>query len=212
MANDGILIQHVNGNSDYIHLLTRSFARHARYCRVTRLDYQVSVGVASESEGPGDWGKVDLLRQALQKPYTYVIYLDADCLIWEVRADLRQACIAPVCGVPMDNPVKHINAGAIYCRNGPEAKAFVEAWWQGRPGPAAWHEQAVLNQLVMDPVHGKHFGFLAAACNCVDYVNPSPQPLVKAWHSYAHHCGLPVVCEQMDKALSEYHEPNVLGV
>lgn len=207
--NNAVLIQHVNENSPHMHLLEKTFSRHARYCLVNKMDYNLSMAGGGV---PGDWEKVALIRRALQE-YGYVIWLDADAMIREVRCDLRQACIRPVNAVQFNNPYPHLNVGVLYLRAGAQATAFVEEWFSRKPGPEHWREQAVFNELSSDDRFSPDVGILHDAFNCVDFINPTPEPIVMAWHGYSALSTLQVIGEKMDQAIkTPLSGANVLGV
>ena len=116
-----------------------------------------------------------------------VVWLDADTLVVRPEVDVRRAlqdgapigmCRNPL---PWGDQDWHYNSGVIVVRNTSAARWFFDEVW--RAGPVdhhLWQEQARINQLaqqypnVVQPLEDKW--------NCTNGVNPTPDPIVLAWH------------------------------
>jgi hypothetical protein len=145
--NDTILIQQVYPKLGYLPLLTENFTRNAKYCEEHDIDYVVFF---SETLDPihGGWDKVLHVRDALKK-YKLVIWLDVDACIYDLTRDMKTVPNPPdtIGAVRFMLPTSHLNVGVLYFRNGEKVVQFVDEWLAAFPGPGAWHEQAVFNQM-----------------------------------------------------------------
>jgi hypothetical protein len=103
----------------------------------------------------GGWAKIALIRDAFTEGYPYVVWIDADALIWDLKVDLRdvykemgEACVG-ACQHP--GPPIHLNVGVEYWRNTDRAKEFVAAWIAEKDVPHdGWLEQGVFNRMSTD--------------------------------------------------------------
>lgn len=154
-----LLIQQVYQGSEYVDLLSLTAPRHLNYARSFGMDYQVIYGnVCEELEMKmGGWAKLLLLRAALAAGYEYIVWVDADAVISDLHADLRDGCPkAGGLGMTINTqPYNHYNVGMIYARVCPALGKFMEEWISWYPGPQGWHEQAVLNLLVRVPEYSR---------------------------------------------------------
>lgn len=183
--NDAVLIQHVSENAPHINLLKVCAPRNLEYCLRHQFDYQMSV--SGERPVKGHWDAVKMIRSAMDKPYKYVIYLDADTIIMDMGADLRAGCpegkigacrhvlFPPVFTISLD----HLNVGAIYVSNCEETRAFVDRWLAGEPGTIEppWWEQGVFNGINDGTVVE-----IDAKYNSTFPVNHVEKPVVSGFH------------------------------
>lgn len=181
--NDAIILQQINQDSYYTDIMPLVFARHLNYAKAHGFDYEFSYGEIVEDwkPGQGGWAKLMLIYNALARNYQHVIWVDADSIIVDLRADLRGGCPdGPGLGfVVHRNPI-HLNVGNIYVTNSAEVQQFMADWMSWYPGPAGWREQAVLNLLAktnpLVKVTDDKYNSCRAAGNRVDH------PIVEGFH------------------------------
>ena len=185
MSNDAILIQHVTGGYEGANMYKLTTPRNIEYCLKHKMDYELMI--AGETIGAGDWEKVRLMRVAMELPYKYVIWLDCDTIIIDMKADLRDGCPPGkigACRHVLTNPpysinLDHLNVGAIYISNCEETRKWMDYWLEGFPGfpEAPWFEQGEFNKRAGDMVVP-----IDAKWNATGQVNPSPNPVVLGFH------------------------------
>ncbi len=185
MSNDCLLIQQVSENSEHINLLKITTVRNLDYCLLHKTDYELLV--SGNVLDQGGWEKVRLIRAAMELPYKYIVYLDADTVIVDMKSDLRDGCPPDkigACRHILTNPpysayLDHLNVGALYVSNCEATRAFVDEWLAGFPGTTdpPWYEQGVFNRLRGDIVIE-----IDAKYNATGQVNPSPNPVVLGFH------------------------------
>ena len=179
-----------------------------RYCQYWGMDYRVEASAPVVTTG--DWDKVKMIHDALENiGYEYVIYIDADALIYDVRQDVRNACIKPINAVIFSNPINHANTGVLYIHNTPAARAMISEWLSTVPGKDAgamsW-EQGEFNRLAVEKWQKEEtIGYLSNEFNSVDFINPCKMPVVMAWNGY-HDIGVRV--EKMRRAIEGYNQAN----
>jgi galactosyl transferase GMA12/MNN10 family len=209
--NDAILLQHCYASSPYHHLLELSHSRHLRYCASNKMDFHCLMdnGKGDGGDGEqGDWRKVELILEAMDN-YAYVIWMDADAFILDVRFDLRSACIRPLNLCVYDNPKYHPQTGVLYWRSCPEAKELCKLWQLARPGQANWWEQTELWKLIDVPPWSDAVGVLHAKMNCTRFINNCDDPVVIGYHGMP---DLHVRAEQMRKEMKAWNKINTIGV
>lgn len=144
-----IIIQQVYRGSEYTNMLALTLERNLEYCKKHNFDFELYYGNIIEEWNPidGAWAKLALIHGALTNGYQYVIWLDADSLIADVSADLRDGCPKPQ-GVGVVRHPASNNAfcvGNLYVTNSELTRAFMVYWMRWYPGPSGgWHEQAAL--------------------------------------------------------------------
>jgi len=84
------------------------------------------------------------------------VWLDADALIWDMKADLRDAYQemggASIGACQHPGPPAHLNVGVEYWRNTEVAREFAVAWLAEMDRPHdGWLEQGVFNKMVSAP-------------------------------------------------------------
>jgi hypothetical protein len=192
-AKEAVLIQWADG-AVYREMLAASNARHTEYARQHGFDFwSVSNNVAGVRL---QWQKFALLLKAFSQGYKFAVYLDADCLIVDTVADLREA-LAPdgelgmVFGQAPGGEPPHFNVGAIFARNVPPVVDLFERMLNRQPkqdkGGVWWdnpdNEQFILNALLKEPEFEVLCKPLASVWNFVQGVSSSASvPIVLAWH------------------------------
>lgn len=153
--NDGLIIQHVSENSPHMNLLKVTASRNLEYCMKHKFDFEMIV--KGEIPTDGHWDAVRLIRTAMELDYKYIVYLDADTVIADMKADLRDGCPEGkigACRHVLDKArfgidLDHLNVGVLYVSNCEETRAFVDKWLAGYPGThePPWREQGVFNKI-----------------------------------------------------------------
>jgi len=202
MINDACILQHVYANtfgslgipaSAFNNMLRMTYLRHSAYAVNHHMDYYNIQGdthpeMLSEA---GDWAKVGLIYEALEKGYEYVFWIDADAGIVDMDVDLREAVKDCEWGACVHDPAKskflqqakidkHINVGCMYLRNTPATKAFTEMWLNTYPGVNRWAEQGSFNQMVKE--YPDIVTVIDDKWNATVNVNMVKNPVVMAWH------------------------------
>ncbi len=150
--NNAILIQQIYPNTEGVKLLELTQARHQAYCDKWQIDYQcVYDKVFEHDEKLGSFAKIALIQQAILDGYTYIIWLDADTVIKNLKVDLRLGCVMGIGACWHRIPqLNHWNVGALYMIKTPAVKSFIEEWRGIYPPPKdGWNEQGVFNRLAM---------------------------------------------------------------
>jgi hypothetical protein len=158
--NDAILLQQVYSGSEYGNMLRLSFPRHMDYCLRHKFDYQCIMGdiikdhptcqYLGRTAPLGAWAKIYLIRDALAIGYEYVCWLDADALIYDLTADLRDAFkeFEHIGACQHPGPPVHLNVGVAFYRNTEPARKFIESWLDAYGKPTdGWIEQGIFNKL-----------------------------------------------------------------
>lgn len=150
---DALIIQMAYSGSTYAELIALAYPRHVRYALKHGFDYLASIGSTLQQEEPprGGWEKVFLVQRALEQGYDFIAYLDADALIADLSADLREAL--------KDKPFSigacwhpgrggHLNSGVLFFRRTRDGVHFIHHWLAERGREKdKWQEQAVLNRM-----------------------------------------------------------------
>lgn len=185
MSNDALLLSHVSENYEGANMYKLTAARNIEYCLRHKMDFELLI--SGEIVGQGDWEKVRLIRLAMELPYKYIIWLDADTIIMDMDADLRDGCPSGKIGAcrhiltspPYTVNLDHLNVGAIYLSNCEETRKWMDYWLEGFPGTPdpPWFEQGEFNKRGGDIVVE-----IDAKWNATGEVNPSPHPVVLGFH------------------------------
>jgi hypothetical protein len=195
MINNAVLIQHTYSNNNawsgntFLDMQRLTYQRHAAYCSAHNIDYwNFQGGKFPQFDGEaGSWAKVGMVRDAL-KDYEFVFWIDVDAAIVDFATDLRESVKDIHIGGCVHDPAKseflkqnkvdrHVNVGALYFRNTPESKAFVDKWYASYPGPARWAEQGAFNELMDETVT-----VIDDKWNATVNVNLVEKPVVMGWH------------------------------
>ena len=149
--NDAVLIQHVYPGAGFEPMLELTKAHHAAYCEQHGFDYWCEVyEMPGYPMASGAWVKVDLLRKAINAGYKYIVWLDADAFIVDLKADLREAIAENKIGVCWHRipQLNHWNTGVMYVYGSPTTQNFIERWFEAYPPPNdGWFEQGVFNHM-----------------------------------------------------------------
>jgi hypothetical protein len=181
-------IQHGQGCMFYDHLAL-TFTRHSMYARAHHVDMQITLGNVDESLmlGMGAWAKIVLVKRAIVD-YEHVFWIDADAMIFNMAADLRDAlagkaeCIGAVRhpGAPPRMP-PHLNVGVMYFKRDPRLAGFLDEWLSLWPGELPMLEQGIFNEMI-----DRHPGMVAELDNQWNAtwqgVSESPHPIVRGYH------------------------------
>lgn len=197
--NNAVLVQHVyktaappyGGAYSFEPMLEAARPRHASYAKRHDMDYLIVKGqVRPEWEiVKGGWAKLEIIRQMLARGYEYVFYVDADALIVDMGADLRDG--APPEGIGLIQhqgpgvPGPHLNVGIMFIRNGERVRKFIDWWITQYPGSTQpfWAEQGVLNDARNKPEWADLIHRIDDKYNsCAAGANISPAPVIEAWH------------------------------
>ena len=183
--NNAVFIQQGTGPHGALLDLTRR--RHQSYALQHRMDFW-RITEPQQNERVRVWDKILLILKALhaQANYQWVFWIDADALIARPSVDLRRALRSgSELGMVIHPNPYHFNAGALYLRNTPAAKAFFEAAWGLWPVDHPWEEQTAMNRLL---ARSRWEGFqpLPATWNSTWGVNEVAGANVRAWHGVTH--------------------------
>lgn len=151
--NNAIIIQCATPSYDGIKMMELTKERNEEYCKKHDFDFEYLVGdVLGRNIMLGGWDRIELIRRAMEKGYDYIVWLDADALIYDVDVDLREACQNNKIGacwhrIPQLN---HWNTGVLYIHNTTETYKFICDWLESYPPPSdGWMEQGVFNRMAM---------------------------------------------------------------
>lgn len=169
--------------------------RHAAYARAWKFDYQLLYGDADGRMAGGAWDKVVLVKQALERGYPYVVWMDTDAAIMDFDTDLRTALPDGIgIGAVVHDPAtseflrgcvdvkRHYNVGVLYVRNSERTLEFFTAWLKAHPGPARWMDQGAFNELIEDERFTGLVGQVPDRFNATVNVNMVDKPAVMGWH------------------------------
>lgn len=140
----------------------------------------------------GSWEKILLVRDALGQGYEYVFWIDPDAYWYDAGVDLRDALAGGVQigavqhgPIPNTNVPRHLNVGALYFRNTPLVRTFVQEWLDGYDvySKRPWLEQGYFNELAQSPKYAGLVQRIDDRWNSTFLVNDAPNPVVKAFHS-----------------------------
>src|SRR5665213_4250645 len=84
----GIFIQ--QGSGEFCGLLDITRQRHAEYARQHGLDYR-SIWESLETGRHANWDCLKLIEAAFDEGYNFVLWMDADAMVWDMTADPRDA-------------------------------------------------------------------------------------------------------------------------
>jgi len=193
----GIIIQQCFSSGEFVDMMRLTHARHTAYARAWDMDIWTIYGdlmTHLKMYHWGGWGKIDLIRRALEQGYKYIAWIDADAAIMDFNTDLRDAlkgtdALIGAClhdapwfaslGVPV-----HHNTGCMYLRGGERALAFVKAWADTYEVAIKdrWLEQGQFNRMITEPEWAGIFAEIPAKWNSTANVNECPNPVVAGWH------------------------------
>ncbi len=192
-SNNAVIIQNVYSNSCFSDMLRLCIQRHMAYSNAYKMDYWALQGGMQRDMLPeaGAWGKVKLMKMALDDGYDYVFWIDADAAIMDFGTDLRDSVKDIHIGACVHDPAKsaylkslnierHINVGVMYLRNTEETRSFIQKWYDSYPGVVRWAEQGSFNILMKE-----NPGIVTEIddkWNATVNVNMVEKPVVKGYH------------------------------
>lgn len=198
--NNAILFQ-IAGNADYLKLTSLYYDRHVEYCAKHGFDYHIHGGpVRDYGEWPWiGWAKIALMQKFCLQGYEYIVYLDADAYIADMKTDLRVACVKAINMARWwkhSESLSHLQGGVIYVHSVPpqvnpanaytiistllqEAKYYVDKF----PGLRGWFEQGQMNELSKHEWFKDYFGEVPMEFNWGEKSDEECEhPIVKAFH------------------------------
>lgn len=183
--NNAVLIQQCYPGYGYEPMIELTRARNEEYCQRHGFDYVVKIDLIIP-EWPaekGSWAKVELIKRALHRGYKYIVWLDADAMIYNLDEDLREGCPNGIGACWHRIPqLNHWNVGVMLMQNTPAVKAFTRVWLEQYPGDGdGWNEQGVFNRLgrLSDTVQT-----LSDRYNATLNVNMVPDAVILGFHGY----------------------------
>lgn len=187
---DTIIIQQNWGHDVFQDMSRLTVQRHMAYARAHAMDYWNISGDIHPEMYPGGWGKIWLIKYAMQHNYKYISWIDADAAIMDFGSDLRDALKEQDIGACLHTPEKseylkqnnvppHLNVGVMYFRVTDKTRKFIDDWLASYPGDKRWMEQGAFNNLAKEvdfikPIEDKW--------NATVNVNMVDKPAVKGWH------------------------------
>ena len=179
--NNAVLIQHAYvGVFEPLMELTKE--HHATYCERHNFDYWYEIGEIERPKEHGAWAKVKLILKALEKGYEFIVWLDADAMIYDADVDLREAIQADKIGVCWHRipQLNHWNVGVMYLHNSVAVQNIIDNWWASYPAPAdGWFEQGVFNRI---SISNKTVVTISDRWNATFDVNMVPDAVVLGFH------------------------------
>ena len=164
-------------------LLDLTEARHRAYAERHRMAYVRVDGPVADPSWPGHWDQIRLLLNLLGEGAEAVFWLDADTLIVDEDADLRDGLgdgLVRMARHP--GPPAHWNCGVLLARNALGVVLFLRATLERGPGEAPWYQQAVMNELLALPRWRHLVSRLDDRWNATFGVSEVARPAVVAWH------------------------------
>lgn len=169
---------------DFVRMLDLTADLHSRYCKAWGAELIARREAKNKKPTrPPHWRKVDLITEALESGYDHILWLDADSVIVDARADLFAACSwgIGICACH-DAPTvpRHLNTGVLWFNRSPEVTAFVAAW-NAMPNKMG-EDQSAFEELMNE----RRWRSLLTICpnryNCVETAMEAPDPVVRSFH------------------------------
>lgn len=183
--NNAVLIQQCYPGGGYEPMIELTRGRNAQYCKRHGFDYQVHIDavIPEWKKEQGGWAKLELIRRALDADYQYIVWLDADAMIYDLDVDLREACTKGIGACWHRIPqLHHWNVGVMYMQNTPEVREFIYDWLKEFPGANdGWYEQGVFNRFGMK---SKVVHTLSDRYNATLNYSMVPDAVVLGFHGY----------------------------
>ncbi len=167
------------------------YDRHVEYCIRHRFDYWCHMGPVRHMGDRDPWTKLALVQSAFLQGYSNVIWLDMDAFIYDIKMDLRAACLRPINMSHWTYPTPHLQAGVIYFNNASgkayeivsrcleEKKYYLERF----PTLRGWFEQGQLNEVSQSP--GMQISFMALGPQwnwSSHFCEPVEHVVIRSWH------------------------------
>lgn len=183
--NNAVLIQQAYPGLGYEEMINLTWDRNADYCNKWDFDYWTHIDpiVPEWDVKHGGWAKIELIRRALDAGYQYVVWLDADAMIYDLETDLRDGCPKGIGACYHRIPqLNHWNVGVMYMQNSDEVISFIEEWILKFPGAKdGWFEQGVFNRMGMTR---KIVHTISDKWNATVNVNIVPDAVVLGFHGH----------------------------
>lgn len=183
--NNAVLIQQAYPGKGYEEMINLTWDRNADYCNKWDFDYWTHIApiVPEWDIKNGGWAKIELIRRALDKGYQYIVWLDADAMIYDLETDLRDGCPKGIGAswhrIPQWN---HWNVGVLLMQNTYEVREFIVSWIKEYPGANdGWFEQGVFNRMGMK---SKVVHTLSDKWNATLNVNMVPDAVILGFHGH----------------------------
>ena len=190
---DAIIIQQAYSGSPYVHMIEFNYRRHVAYALRHRFDYMAFFGTMMQTEEAfkGAWEKLYMIQQALERGYELIAYIDADAMIADLKADLRDALRkTPFSIGACKHPAHHghLNAGVLFFRRADRTLQFVNDWLSRRAGETSnWQEQAVLNRMANEPTYAGVVGIIPDIYNATRAASTySDDAVIIGYHNCLH--------------------------
>lgn len=187
--SDCVLIQQASG--DHKRLLALTQHLHNQYCERHQIDYWCFYGCPVDiGDRAPNWPRVKLMQQAQAAGYTFIVWLDADCLIVG-DADLREACARPgfnmtwhdMSAWKQEGIYDHWSTGAVYIKSYKSLAVDLDAWWDRSDEGHGWADQNAFNLVARDmAIRAPHS--IDPKWNSIHPHFLSPEPAVMAWHGF----------------------------
>jgi len=184
-----LIIQQSFGHDVFQDMMRLTIQRHMAYARAHRMDYWSINGEIHPELYPGGWGKIWLIKDALDRGYEYISWIDADAAIFDFEADLRDAlkdkpfdigaCVHDADWFKELHIPKHMNVGVLYVRASDRSIKFINEWLASYPGDKRWMEQGAFNDMAEN---NKVVGVVDDKWNATVNVNMVDKLVVKGYH------------------------------
>lgn len=183
--NNAVLIQQAYPGKGFEPMIELTRERNAEYCKRFSFDYEVHIDAVNPEwkMEQGGWAKLLLIQDALQKGYKYIVWLDADAMIYDLDTDLRDGCPNGIGACYHRIPqLSHWNVGVMLMQNSEDVRNFLTDWIAQFPGAGdGWFEQGVFNRLGMK---SKVVHTLSDKWNATVNVNMVPDAVILGFHGY----------------------------
>lgn len=183
--NNAVLIQQAYPGKGFEPMIELTRERNATYCKKWSMDYRVVIDAVNPEwqMEQGGWAKLLLIRDALNQGYEYVVWLDADAMIYDLDTDLRDGCPKGIGACYHRIPqLNHWNVGVMLMQNTSEVRDFIAEWIAQFPGANdGWFEQGAFNRLGMK---SKVVHTLSDKWNATVNVNMVPDAVILGFHGY----------------------------
>lgn len=184
--NNAVLIQQaypVEKFPSYLEMLELTKEHNQKYCDFHGFDYWCEISENKDMPlGTGAWRKIEMILQALEDGYQYIVWLDTDAMIKDIDTDLRKAIEPGKIGACWHRipQLHHWNVGVLYVHNTEEVTKFIRQWLAAYPAPNdGWYEQGVFNRMGMK---SKIVSTISDKWNATFDVNLVPDAVVLGFH------------------------------
>ena len=170
-------------SSEYGALLDLTEAWHRAYAERQGMAYVRVDGAVAHRSWPAQWDQIQLLANLMDDGAGLVLWLDADTLVVDPEADLREGLgEGQLAMARHPGPPAHWNCGVLLARNTPQVRDFLVQTLALGPGEYPWYQQQVMNRLLARPEWGHLISRLDDRWNATFGVTEVARPAVVAWH------------------------------